>query len=275
MHIQFYGVRGSIPAPGQQSVRYGGNTACVLVRNDAGEQLILDAGTGIRQLGTELLTDPRPITLLLSHNHWDHIQGFPFFRPAYQRDREIHIFPGLTTPHEPYAILNQLKGSVFPVPATALAARIQIENTPTSHAWILQGFHIQRCPLNHPGGGSAYLIEADGQRFAYVTDNELNPPNTPVTSFEKWCEFVHGVDLLLHDAQYVPRDMPMKHGWGHSLVSEAVALAQAAAVKHLVLFSYDPERSDDELDAIAAGLATQALPFPVSFAREGMCLSCA
>lgn len=271
MQIKFYGVRGSIPTPGVDTQRYGGNTPCVLVTSSSGQQLILDSGTGIRVLGEELLAESTDLVLLLSHNHWDHIQGFPFFAPAYQAGRKIRIIPGQTLSSEDDSILKQMCGEFFPVAPEQLASSIQITPMPEDQ-WQLGDFHIQRCRLNHPGSGSAYRITADGQSLAYVTDNELFPPQQGQTSILDWLEFVRGVDLLLHDGQYLEADMPHKLGWGHSLISQAIALAKEARVKKLVIFSHDPARTDQQLDQLAAEFSGQNPA--VEMAREGMELRC-
>lgn len=271
MQIKFYGVRGSIPTPGADTQRYGGNTPCVLVTSCSGQQLILDAGTGIRSLGAELQAGQAELVILLSHNHWDHIQGFPFFAPAYQPGRQIRIIPGHTLHGEHDAILRQMRGEFFPVSPEQLTSSIRI--TPMKEdQWQLGDFHIQRCPLNHPGSGSAYRIAADGQTLAYVTDNELFPPEPVLTCKAQWLEFVAGVDLLIHDGQYLETDMPHKLGWGHSLVSQAVILAKEAKVKKLVIFSHDPARTDRQLDLLAAEFSEQTPE--VLMAQEGMELWC-
>ncbi|MEM0909370.1 MAG: MBL fold metallo-hydrolase [Pseudomonadota bacterium] len=253
MNIKFYGVRGSIPTPGPSFVKYGGNTACVHVELSDGTDIILDAGTGIRLLGKKLISKSTPIHLLLSHNHWDHIQGFPFFAPAYQPERSIHITPGLTKEYRPQAILEQMMGSFFPVPKEALASNIVFdEYADTVNKWSVGTANISRMRMNHPGGGSCYCIEDNGKKLAYITDNELYPPYQKDGDFQKFVAFAKGADLLIHDAQYLVEDMPAKHGWGHSVAEEAVKLAMAAQTKILALYSHDPERTDDEVESITA-----------------------
>jgi len=271
MQIKFYGVRGSIPTPGIHSQKYGGNTPCVLLTSDSGQRLILDAGTGLRLLGDELVGKTEAINLLLSHNHWDHIQGFPFFAPAYQQGRQINIFPGDTVTAQHSAILQQMQGEFFPVQASDLAASIKILPLP-DQGFQLGDFQIWRCRLNHPGSGSAYKICADGRSLAYVTDNELLPPVASYTSFEQWIRFVQNVDVLIHDGQYLESDMPLKHGWGHSLVSQALDLAEQAAVGVLVLFSHDPCRTDEQLDQLFNSLQQHRVN--VTLASEGLVLRC-
>ncbi len=202
-------------------------------------------------LGDRLIKKTTPIHLLLSHNHWDHIQGFPFFAPIYQESREINIYPGLTQLNEPDQILKQMEGSLFPVPKSALKSSISlIEYPATENTFTIGSATINRLAMNHPGSGSAYCIEADGAKVAYITDNELYPPYKKETDFLDFAKFANGADLLIHDAQYMLSDMPAKNGWGHSVAEEAVKLAMASQVKQLALYSHDPERTDDAIDDV-------------------------
>lgn len=242
-------MRGSIPTPGQAFVKYGGNTACVHVELDDGTDIVLDAGTGIRLLGKELIQKNTPIHIILSHNHWDHIQGFPFFAPIYQPKRKIFVTPGDTEEDRPEAFLEQMSGSFFPVPKEAINADIQVVNAKQTR-WHINQAKITRLGMNHPGGGSCYTIEYKNFKLAYVTDNELYPPYAKNTDFQEFADLVKGADLLIHDAQYVVQDMPAKSGWGHSVAEEAIKLALAADVKCLALYSHDPERTDDMVDEI-------------------------
>lgn len=251
MQVTFYGVRGSIPSPGAEFVRYGGNTACVHVTLSDGTDIILDAGTGIRALGNQLINKTSPIHLLLTHNHWDHIQGFPFFAPIYQPQREINIYPGQTDPAEHDQILRQMQGTVFPVPASALTSSINLcVQANDVHSWTIGSASIHRLRLNHPGKGSAYLITDNGSKLAYITDNELYPPYKKDTDFLSFVRFAQDADLVIHDAQYMRSDMPAKSGWGHSIAEEAAKLGMACNAKRLALYSHDPERTDDDIDAM-------------------------
>ena len=251
MLITFYGVRGSIAAPGPDTVKYGGNTSCVHVRLNSGENLIFDAGTGIRKLGMRLAGNDEPILLLLSHGHWDHIQGYPFFDPIYQKDRNIVVLQGVESNAAALkGLLEQMDGSRFPVHSQDLPSKITLIQE-VEQFLAGQSFTTRRRTLNHPGGGYAYRVEEDGVSFAYITDNELFPPDRPQTGYDEWVAFCEGVDLLVHDAQYEERDLPAKHGWGHSLISQVRQLAVDARVRNLVMFHHDPERTDAELDEIA------------------------
>ena len=220
MQITFHGVRGSLASPGPETASFGGNTSCVHVRLACGTHLILDAGTGIRRLGNQLVEHSDPLHLLLTHSHWDHIQGFPFFAPLFQPEREIHICRSLPERDAEYnGVLEQMNGHNFPVPRTRLPSRTRYMEDPDAF-FAGHDFQFARRALNHPGGGNAYRITADGASLAFVTDNELNPPAAPATSWDEWVAFCRDVDVLIHDAQYLSSDMPRKHGYGHSLVSE-------------------------------------------------------
>ncbi len=251
MRLTFYGVRGSIPAPGPEFVKYGGNTACVHIELDDGTDIILDAGTGIKKLGQKMINEDRDIHILLTHNHWDHIQGFPFFAPIYQPGRNIFITPGMTTFDEQDAILQQMTGSYFPVHYQTLQSNIQLADIPDGkNTWKIGSATISRHPMNHPGSGSSYVIEADGSKIAYITDNELYPPYRKETDFLEWVNFAMNADLVIHDAQYIISDMPAKSGWGHSVAEEAVKLAMACRAKRIALYSHDHIRTDEEISKI-------------------------
>lgn len=253
MKIEFFGVRGSIAAPGPSTVKYGGNTPCVFIELDNGELLVLDAGTGIRKLGAKLFTSDRRVNVLLSHGHWDHIQGYPFFAPIYQKDREIRVFTCDAGEHQQLcSLFNQMDGAHFPIAANTLPSNSQCIMNEQEN--FLEHYHVtlKKMPINHPGGGCAFRIEENNLSCVYVTDNELFPPYKTATSYDQWVEFCQDADVLIHDAQYLEEDLPLKHGWGHSLVSQVQQLALDANVKSLFLFHHDPDRTDAELDIIDA-----------------------
>jgi phosphoribosyl 1,2-cyclic phosphodiesterase len=274
MTIRFWGVRGSIPSPGRTTARYGGNTSCVSI--DAGEEktLVLDAGTGIRALGKALEVRPDTIFLLLTHIHWDHIQGFPFFSPLYQPDRTIYLFPSPVGKSRLCEALEQMDGAHFPITADRLPSRTRCLTAGGMEFLADQGFCLSQIATNHPGGGAGYRVECAGRSVVYLTDNELAPPYAVATDFEGFVRFCRRADVLIHDAQYLEADMPHKHGWGHSLVSQACRLAVAAQVKHLILYHHDPDRTDDELDTIQdmarSWIQTQDRRLQCTVAYEGL-----
>ena len=248
MKVEFYGVRGSTPTPGRNTVLFGGNTSCVYIWLDNGHDVILDSGTGIIGLGERLMANTRAINLLLSHNHWDHIQGFPFFRPIYQANREITIVPGAVDYDDKDAISTQMSGSTHPVKYQQQPSNISLQaHKSQMNEFEIPGFMVKTQRLNHPDGGSAYCLMAEGKKVAYVTDNELNSPDIKNTTWQQWLAFIADADILIHDAQYTEADLPLKLGWGHSTFNEVARLACEAKVKSLYIISHDPARSDDEL----------------------------
>ena len=272
MKVEFFGVRGSMPSAGSNTHIFGGNTSCVYIEQNNGKDLILDSGTGIVELGTRLLETQSPINILLTHNHWDHIQGFPFFKPIYQPNRNITIVAGNVDDKKSQdAILKQMSGSYFPVCYQDLPANITLNTDLSSQKqFTLNGFLVSTAPLNHPGGGTAYCIKADEKKIAYVTDNELNPPDKLNTSICEWSNFIEGADLLIHDAQFIDADLPLKHGWGHSTIDQVAELAIKASIKNVIIISHDPSRTDEQLFAIEKYLHTQyAQQVKIECGREG------
>jgi phosphoribosyl 1,2-cyclic phosphodiesterase len=225
-------------------------------------------------LGKALEGSATPIFVLLSHAHWDHIQGFPFFAPLYQPERPVYLFPTPSGKGLWCAALEQMDGAHFPVRADRLPSHTRCITEGVMEFLAEQGFCISHIAVNHPGGGSGYRIQHAGRSVIYLTDNELAPPYKLTTTFDDFAHFCRHADLLIHDAQYLEDDMPQKHGWGHSLVQQACALAVAAQVQHLVLFHHDPDRTDAALDTIqetASGwLAEQDQRMRCTVAYEGL-----
>jgi phosphoribosyl 1,2-cyclic phosphodiesterase len=248
--IRFWGVRGCIAGQCAYGVRYGGNTSCVSIDLGPDKVLVLDAGTGIRQLGKALADTSADIFVLLSHGHTDHIQGFPFFLPIYQPNRRIYVFPTLEGKSMICSLLEQMDGAHLPVTPDDLPSQWECITEEPMGFMRDHGFHISRISTNHPGGGYGYRIENHGRSVVYLTDNELDPPGQKATQFDGFVQFCRRTDVLIHDAQYLEKDMPHKHGWGHSLVSQACELATAAEARHLILYHHDPDRTDDELDVV-------------------------
>jgi phosphoribosyl 1,2-cyclic phosphodiesterase len=282
MRVSFYGVRGSIATPGLSTVRYGGNTVCVDVRLSDGSVLVLDAGTGIRELGRVLLRENHvgPIHSLITHAHWDHIIGLPFFGPIWRKDTHFILYPLATIAQERLRHNSILFDEIhFPVRSADIPAKIELID-PTEEHWRVGPAQVSRIQLNHPGGAQGFRIDdADGASIAYITDNELCPPGPPTTSLAALAQFSRSVGLLIHDAQYIEGDMPQKRGWGHSLVSDVLELGRQSEAATVALFHHEPERDDEALDRIGVsasvwlkekGGTTQAI-----VAREGLTLTVA
>jgi len=252
MTITYHGVRGSVPTPGPQTTRYGGNTSCVCFKSE-NRVLVLDAGTGIRSLGDELAGDDREIYILFTHLHDDHVQGFPFFNPLYEPGRTVHLIhyqpPDRGSPWSPLALFDSHR---FPLAASEIPADFcHVESDGLSFL-RRRGFDIERLAVNHPGGAYGYRLHHDGRTYVHVPDNELYPPYDTTCSLEELTDFCDGADLLCHDAQYRGDDMPAKQGWGHSRVSQTCDLAARAEVDRLLLFHHDPARTDADIDALQA-----------------------
>ena len=254
MTVRFRGVRGSIPAPASENIRYGGNTSCVEIRYHD-ELLILDAGSGIRLLGDELIqngqTDPIEATLLLSHSHWDHIQGLPFFAPGYSPKNRIAIFGACGRVDQLHlALVAQMTPSHFPVNLEQMRGLGKVREL-SPGATKLGTFLVRTTQLNHPGGCTGFRIESAAGHVAYLPDHEPyrnNGAQEANTLQQEIIEFVRGADLLILDTQYTADEYSRRVGWGHGCLPDSVQLAIDAGVRRLFLFHHDPTHNDQQLD---------------------------
>lgn len=273
MQITFWGVRGSIPSPGPDTVAVGGNTSCVEVR--AGSTLLVfDGGTGLRLLGKKLLAEmPFKAHLFFSHVHWDHIQGFPFFDPAFVPGNEINLYGGNNVSRTlEETLAGQMDHPNFPVHLTDMGAKMifhdMVENVPVE----IDGARVTAARGNHPNGVWAYRVDYKDRSFVYATDTEHYSVVDP-----NLCKLATGADILVYDAQYTPEEYAgtsgsggPKLGWGHSTFDEAVKLAKVAGAKKLVLYHHDPMQNDA---AVADKERRARLLFPDCIAaREGLVL---
>lgn len=277
---RIWGCRGSLPTPGEATVRYGGNTSCVEVRSGDRVALILDAGTGIKRLGDEL--EPcSQIHVLLTHLHLDHLEGLRFFAPLWQEGVEVHIWGPPSPMHSlRERIARSFSPPLFPVDLSDLPATVVLHDVPDG-VWELEGIRIRALPVSHPGSTVGYRLELDGSSLAFIPDHE------PVLGVElealdpEWISgyaLADGVDVLLHDAQFTEDEYAERVGWGHSSVAHAVGFAQKANVGRLVLFHHDPDRSDADVERLterAAELWDGKGSAPPLAAAEGMTIELA
>ena len=273
MKVTFYGTRGSTPVPEQDFFQVGGNTPCVLLTSDNGRISIFDAGTGIRKLGNDLLARSHKqfdnIYIALSHTHWDHIQGFPFFLPAYDpnrhftiaiigRDRQARNLEDIFS--------TQMQREYFPVPLEKMGAKMRFFAPDTPHYTTLTtGNKVVTLRHNHPGGAYSYRVQGEesGKVFVYCTDVEhADRIDQNIVALAK------DADLLVHDAQFTPEELKERKGWGHSSWEQAVEVAEQAGVKKLALFHHDPAHDDSFLFRMEEECQRR---FPQAFlSREGM-----
>ncbi|HLC42020.1 MAG TPA: response regulator [Methylomirabilota bacterium] len=264
MRIRFWGTRGSLAKPGPSTIRYGGNTSCVEARAADGTLIVLDCGTGAHELGQSLVTSgERPIRghLLMTHTHWDHIQGFPFFAPLFVPGNEWDVYApqGLGRRLED-TLAGQMEYTYFPVTLGQLGATIRYHEL-VEGSFDLGTVRVTARYLNHPGLALGYRLEAGGVAVVYATDHEPHSRHQPEVADpaqavpvhredQRHVEFLVGVDLVIHDAQYTLEEYPSKLMWGHTPAELAVDFALAAGVKRLALFHHDPFRNDDALDRL-------------------------
>ena len=256
MQIKIWGCRGSLPTPGPDTQRYGGNTTWVEVRSASGQIAIIDAGSGLHNLGKDICNrgGPKNIRFFFTHSHWDHLLGFPFFRPAYRSDYTLTFCSG---PHAQDTIRgflsHQMQAPFFPVELDSLSAQMVFycDNPCREDRFCcFEDLQVRAFPVNHSNGGFGYRVMEGGRIFAFAPDNELGYHHEGGPSRDEFVELFRGTELLIHDAQYTDEEYTRTRGWGHSTFSETVDMAIEAGVKRLGLFHHDPDRSDDALDEL-------------------------
>jgi phosphoribosyl 1,2-cyclic phosphodiesterase len=267
--VKFWGVRGSIACPGPRTVRYGGNTSCLEVRC-GGRLLIFDAGTGLRGLGNCLNGNAAvDAELYLTHTHFDHICGLPFFAPLYSAGNKIRLAAGHLVPDTDLrrVLMEMMIAPLFPIPPSAFKADVDFHDFASGDVLSPgDGITIRTAPLNHPNRATGYRIEFDGRSICYVTDTEHEAGKRDGNIVD----LIRGADMVIYDSTYSDEEYPRYRGFGHSTWQEGVRLVEAAAAKTLVIFHHEPNHDDDQMDAIAAA-AEKVRPGTV-VAREGMVL---
>ncbi len=301
MKVRFWGVRGSIPVPGKVTARYGGNTSCVEVRPRNGAPIIIDAGTGLRRLGKSLMEEQfregkGKASILISHTHWDHVQGLPFFSPLYRAGNEVDIFARQRDMHLEAVFSAQNRAPYFPVPLSAMQAEMHFHEVLEGAKFQIGDAKISCTQLNHPWIAIAYRVEVDGASVVYCSDTapmtevllgtkfvtslSIDEPLAPDVAAELAAmrrgviELAHNADLLIYDTQFTKEEYRQRPHWGHSHPDDAIAVAREANVKRLCLFHHAPMRSDDDNDRILAQyrgvVAAQGDTFDLVSAFEGL-----
>jgi phosphoribosyl 1,2-cyclic phosphodiesterase len=265
MKASIWGCRGTLPAPGPATVRYGGNTSCVAVETAEGGLVILDCGSGIRPLGASLATDPpRELDILLTHLHLDHVAGLGFFAPLFM-DTTVRIWgPGLGDTPLVESVATWLSPPFFPVPFAEIPARVEVTEV-REESWEIGGLSVRTAPVQHPGGALGYRLEEGAATLAFIPDNELD------VDTGAGLELAIGADVLLHDSQFTDAEYPDRVGWGHSSLSAFAAFVRRTEPVRAMMFHHDPAHDDDMLEAMrdeAARLAGRE----IELAAEGLVL---
>lgn len=253
MLIRCWGARGSIPVSGREYLRYGGDTSCIEIRTADDRIVVIDAGSGIRRLGNRLLDEKRlNYTLFFTHSHWDHIMGFPFFRPIYRSGTRISLFGCPFAQNSVREMISRIMTPPnFPVSFDEIKAKIQYRDV-CRETFRFGGLTVTSIPISHPDQGMGYRFEENGRSFVFLTDNELSYRHPGGMTYEDYRAFAEGADLLLHDAEYRPRDYRLTRTWGHSVYTDALRLGLDAGVGRLGLYHHNQERTDTAVDEIVA-----------------------
>jgi phosphoribosyl 1,2-cyclic phosphodiesterase len=252
MKLTVWGARGSIPVSGPEYDRYGGDTTCVCLETNAGETVILDAGTGLRPLGNVLLKEgKKTFHFVLSHAHWDHLLGFPFFKPLYRDGVTIHIHGCTYAQQSIRTFLSEvMQPPFFPVTLDDVHAELLFDNE-CRPEFSVASMCCESIPLSHPNNGYGFRFTEGEKSFAFFPDNELTYAHSGGKTFGEYVSFVRGVDVLLHDAEYLPEEYEdFSRGWGHSVFSDTVKLAVDAEVKRLLMWHLNQDRVDDDVDML-------------------------
>ena len=251
MYIKCWGSRGSTPVSGINYLKYGGDTTCIEIRTKSDDIIIVDAGTGIRRLGNQLITEGLyKYSFIFTHAHWDHLMGFPFFKPLYSKRAELQMHRCPFHSKFVETILSKVMAPPnFPVRYSDLKAKISYEEA-CPKAFEIGSVSVAPIPLSHPNGGSGYKFTEDGKSFVFLTDNELGLVHPGGLPADEYLKFSNETDLLFHDGEYTPKEYEKKIEWGHSTYTAALEIAIKAGVGKLGLFHINQERFDSEMDMI-------------------------
>lgn len=268
MIIRCWGARGSIPVSGRKYLKYGGDTTCLEIRSQDGDILIVDAGTGIRRLGNRMMAEGGDrFTLFFTHSHWDHMIGFPFFKPIYNEQASFVLYGCPMNQGNMLELLAAImKPPHFPVPFHDIKAGIDYRGQ-CDRPSMVGSIEVASIPISHPNLGLGYKFKENGRALVFLTDNELLHLHRGGKRFEDYVEFCRGADLLIHDAEYTEEDYATTKGWGHSRYTDALRLALEAGVKSFGLFHHNQDRSDEALDAMVEDCRRRAR-------AEGSSLEC-
>ena len=251
MYIKCWGARGSIPVSGLDYIKYGGDTTCLEIRTKSDDIIIVDAGTGIRRLGNKLIEENRyKYNFIFTHAHWDHLMGFPFFKPLYFKKAEFKMLRCPFQSKFVETILSKVMAPPnFPVRYSDIKAKI-VYLEASSTEFEIGSVTATPIPISHPNNGIGYKFTEDGKSFVFLTDNELGFVHPGGLSYKAYLEFCTDADLLIHDAEYTPEEYESTIEWGHSVFTDALDLALEAEVKKLGLFHLNQERTDLQMDQI-------------------------
>ncbi|MBF0516666.1 MAG: MBL fold metallo-hydrolase [Nitrospirae bacterium] len=251
MNIKCWGARGSIPVSGRDYLKYGGDTTCIEIRTKDDEIIIIDTGSGIRELGKKLIMEKRDkFSILFTHFHWDHIMGFPFFRPIYKEGTKIDFYGCAFEQGSIEEMISKTMVSPhFPVNFNEVKATFSYA-TVCSMSFKVNSVMVTPIMLSHPNRGLGYKFVEDGKTFIFITDNELTYKHPGGLNFEDYREFCADADLLLHDSEYIGEEYDEKRTWGHTIYNDALRLAIESGVKSFGLFHHNQNRTDDAQDAI-------------------------
>lgn len=251
MIIRCWGSRGSIAVSGRQFIKYGGDTSCLEVRTDGNDLIVIDAGSGIRALGNELVKEKNVVVnLLITHAHWDHLSGFPFFKPIYKRDTKIRVYGPQPTQNSVKSIISKaMTAPYFPIELEDINAKITFLGMGNKD-YSIGNVKITTIPLSHPNEGAGYRLDEDGKSFVFLTDNELTYRHPTGMKYGDYVEFARNADLLYHDSEYTREEYKKTVRWGHSVYLDTLRLALDANVKMFGLFHHNQERTDKEVDRL-------------------------